>query len=68
MNCRKVSRRLSAYIEGNLSPKEISGFEEHLNTGSLLILRVTCRPKKYRDLRNILINVSPVSISWLISS
>ena len=31
MNCRKVSRRLSAYIEGNLSPKEISGFEEHLN-------------------------------------
>ena len=32
MNCRKVSHRLSAYIEGNLSPGEISGLEEHLKT------------------------------------
>ena len=31
MNCRKVSHKLSAYIEGDLSPKELRGFEDHLN-------------------------------------
>jgi hypothetical protein len=32
MNCRKVSRKLSAYIEGDLTPAEIIGVEEHLRS------------------------------------
>lgn len=35
MNCRKVSHRLSAYIEGDLSPKEIDRVEEHLKICSM---------------------------------
>jgi anti-sigma factor RsiW len=46
MNCRKVSRRLSAYIEGDLSPRETNGLEEHLKTCSL------CR-RKLSDIRLI---------------
>jgi len=32
MDCRKVSRRLSAYIEEDLSPRERHTFEEHIGT------------------------------------
>jgi predicted anti-sigma-YlaC factor YlaD len=46
MNCRKVSRRLSAYIEGDLSPQEITLFEGHLKTCA------SCR-RKIADIRLI---------------
>lgn len=34
MDCRRVSRRLSAYIEQDLSPRERDSFEEHLRSCS----------------------------------
>ena len=34
MDCRKVSRLLSAYIEGDLSLREKSDFEEHVKSCS----------------------------------
>lgn len=47
MNCRKVSRRLSAYIEGDLSPQESAQFEEHVKICAL------CR-RKLADIRLII--------------
>jgi len=47
MNCRKVSRRLSAYIEGSLSPGENAGLEEHLKACSV------CR-QKLADIKAII--------------
>ena len=47
MNCRKVSRRLSAYIEGDLSPQETIQLEEHLK------ICTSCR-RKIADLRLII--------------
>jgi hypothetical protein len=46
MNCRKVSRRLSAYIEGDLPPQEIAQLEGHLKTCA------SCR-RKVADIRLI---------------
>jgi len=47
MNCRKVSRRLSAYIEGDLPPQENTQLEGHLKTCA------SCR-RKIADLRLII--------------
>jgi len=47
MNCRKVSRRLSAYIEGDLAPQETTQLEGHLKTCA------SCR-RKIADLRLII--------------
>jgi len=47
MNCRKVSRRLSAYIEGDLSPQESAQLEEHVKICAL------CR-RKIADVRLII--------------
>ncbi|MCP4582722.1 MAG: hypothetical protein GY839_14015 [candidate division Zixibacteria bacterium] len=47
MNCRKVSRRLSAYIEGDLSPRDCNSLEGHLKTCA------SCR-RKAADIRLII--------------
>jgi anti-sigma factor RsiW len=46
MNCRKVSRWLSAYIEGDLWPTQVSRMDEHLRNCAL------CR-EKLADIRLI---------------
>src|SRR5512138_1383876 len=59
MNCRGVSRRLSAYIDDNLSPGIREAVEEHLNTC------VPCRRQlaEFEAIVNAARNLAPLSIS-----